>query len=213
LLLPKRTGAERKDKVGYTARIHTIAKLCVYKEILRQLVGDPMRIVNLMVLTSALIAMLVTSSGYAQDVTALGRHGDWIAYTYQENGQPVCYMTSAPTKSEGDYTRRGDVQMLITHRPGREAFDVISIVAGYEYMRDGEVTVSVGGVNFELFTNGDRAWARDSEADQEMTQAMIKGYTATVSGRSARGTLTTDTFSLVGFTAAHDAIDSACNAS
>lgn len=147
----------------------------------------------------------------SQDVTALGRHGDWIAYTYQESGQPVCYMTSAPTKSEGKYTRRGDVQLLVTHRPGRNAFDVISIVAGYEYKRDEDVAVVIQRDRFKLFTNGDRAWARDGKTDQIMTQAMIKGRDAVVSGTSSRGTLTTDTFSLTGFTAAHKAISEACN--
>ena len=159
----------------------------------------------------ALVAAAFGSPSHSQDVTALGSHGSWIAYTYQEDGQPVCYMTSAPSKSEGKYTRRGDVQILVTHRPSRRAFEVISIVAGYEYKRDADVTVSVGSNSFQLFTNGDRAWARDSKTDQAMTQAMIKGSSATVIGTSSRGTVTTDTFSLIGFTAAHEAISAGCN--
>ncbi len=162
-------------------------------------------------LICALAVVLWAAPALSQDVTALGRHGDWIAYTYQEHRQPVCYMTSAPTRSEGQYTRRGDVQLLVTHRPGRNAFDVISVVAGYEYRRDSDVTVNIQGRRFELFTNGDRAWARDGKSDQEMTQAMIKGRTAVITGTSSRGTLTTDTFSLIGFTAAHRAISEACN--
>ena len=157
-----------------------------------------------------LIVLICTTPAFSQDVTALGRHGDWIAYTYQENRQSVCYMTSAPTRSEGQYTRRGDVQLLVTHRPGRNAFDVISVVAGYEYRRDSDVTINIQGRRFELFTNGDRAWAREGDTDQEMTQAMIKGRTAVITGTSSRGTLTTDTFSLIGFTAAHRAISETC---
>ena len=158
----------------------------------------------------ALVAAVFVLPAHGQDVTALGRHGDWVAYTYQENGQPVCYMTSAPSRSEGNYTRRGDVQMLVTHRPDRQAFNVISIVAGYEYMRDADVTLSIGGSRFDLFTNGGRAWARDAKTDRAMTQAMIEGYTAKVFGTSSRRTLTTDTFSLIGFTAAHEAISNVC---
>ncbi len=165
---------------------------------------------NCTVLLCTLAAVLFILPAHSQEVTALGRHGAWIAYTYQENGQPVCYMTSAPTKSEGNYSRRGDVQMLVTHRPSRQAFDVISVVAGYEYERDTDVTLSIDGNRRNLFTNGDRAWARDSATDQAMTQAMIKGRNGIVSGTSSRGTLTTDTFSLVGFTAAHEAISKAC---
>jgi hypothetical protein len=46
-----------------------------------------------------------------------------------------------------------------------------------------------------------------------MTQAMIKGKNAVVSGTSSRGTLTIDTFSLAGFTAAHKAISATCQRS
>ncbi|MEQ9448783.1 MAG: invasion associated locus B family protein [Rhodospirillaceae bacterium] len=164
----------------------------------------------------SIIVVLAALAGYAglvfaQDVTALGRHGDWIAYTYEEIGQRVCYMTSAPTRSEGDYTRRGDVQMLVTHRPARNAYDVVSVVAGYEYQRDSDVTMAIDGSRFQMFTNGDRAWARDGKVDQDMTQRMIKGRSAVVTGTSSRGTLTTDTFSLIGFTAAHEAISRACD--
>ena len=165
---------------------------------------------NYTVLSCALAVVVCAMPALSQDVTALGRHGDWIAYTYQENGQPVCYMTSAPTKSEGKYSRRGDVQLLVTHRPGRDAFDVISIVAGYEYRRDADAGLAIRNDRFKLFTNGDRAWARDAKTDQAMTQAMIEGKNAVVSGTSSRGTLTTDTFSLIGFTAAHKAISEAC---
>jgi hypothetical protein len=165
---------------------------------------------NCTVLICALAGAITALPAHSQDVTALGRHGDWIAYIYQENGQPVCYMTSAPTKSEGNYSRRGDVQILVTHRPDREAFDVISVVAGYEYKRDADATLAIRGDRFDLFTNGDRAWARDAKTDKAMTQAMIKGKAAVVSGTSSRDTLTTDTFSLIGFTAAHKAISEAC---
>jgi hypothetical protein len=168
---------------------------------------------NYTALIGALAAVVCVVPALSQDVTALGRHGDWIAYTYQESGQPVCYMTSAPTKSEGNYSRRGDVQLLVTHRPSRDAFDVVSIVAGYEYKRDVDADLAIRSNRFKLFTNGDRAWAREEKTDQAMTQAMIKGKSAVVSGTSSRGTLTTDTFSLAGFTAAHKAISAACQRS
>ena len=159
----------------------------------------------------ALIAVLVASTASAQDVTVIGTHGKWTAYTYMENKQRVCYMAAKPDKSEGAYSRRGEVMLLVTHRPSEKAFDVISMVAGYPYKPDTDATVSVGSQRFELFTIGsDRAWARDSKTDQALTQSMIKGSTAVVRGTSSRGTPTTDTFSLIGFTAAYKAISDTC---
>ncbi|MGE4062385.1 MAG: invasion associated locus B family protein [Rhodospirillaceae bacterium] len=147
----------------------------------------------------------------AQDVTVIGTHGKWTAYTYTENKQPVCYIAAKPDKSEGKYSSRDEVLMLVTHRPAEKAWDVISVVAGYQYKPDTDALLTIGAQKFDLFTTGaDRAWARDSKTDRTIVQAMIKGNSAVVRGTSSRGTLTTDTFSLNGFTAAYKAISDTC---
>ena len=46
--------------------------------------------------------------------------------------------------------------------------------------------------------------------DKALVRAMIRGVTMIVRGTSSRGTLTIDTYSLRGFTAAHEAIGVAC---
>ena len=60
-------------------------------------------------------------------------------------------MASAPTKQQGDYTRRGDAYALVTHRPNQQTRDVVSIVAGYTY-RDTEVPEDRR--TFDMFTSG-----------------------------------------------------------
>ena len=47
-------------------------------------------------------------------------------------------------------------------------------------------------------------------ADAKLVQSMIRGADMVVQGTSSRGTLTTDTYSLKGFTAAYKAINKAC---
>jgi invasion protein IalB len=153
---------------------------------------------------------LLASPASAQEVKALGSFGKWLAFTYTENGKPVCYVSAKPEKSEGAYKSRGDVLFLVTHRPAEKAFDVVSMVAGYQYKPDSDAEISSGGKTFKLFTNADRAWARDSQTDQQVVQALIKGSTAVVKGVSSRNTPTTDTFSLNGFTAAYKAISETC---
>jgi invasion protein IalB len=101
--------------------------------------------------------------------------------------------------------------MLVTHRPGEKAWDVISVVAGYQYKPDTDAVVTIGAAKFDLFTVGsDRAWARDAKVDRSIAQAMIKGNAAVVRGTSSRNTATTDTFSLSGFSAAYKAINDTC---
>lgn len=152
-------------------------------------------------------------TGRAQEVEYLGTNRDWHAFQYMENGNKVCYMASRPTDEEGDYARRGDVFVLVTHRPAEDSRDVVSFIAGYTYEEGSEVTVTIGGETFRLFTEDDTAWARDEATDRQMVQAMRRGADMVVRGSSSRGTLTTDTYSLFGFTATYNEIAEACGLS
>ncbi len=55
-----------------------------------------------------------------------------------------------------------------------------------------------------------QAWARDTKTDRALVGAMKGGLAMIVAGISSRGTLTTDTYSLTGFTKAYNAIAKAC---
>ena len=154
--------------------------------------------------------LLFASPVLAQGTERLGDFGDWSAFRFQESGNPVCYLASQPTKAEGNYSQRGDVYVIITHRPSESTRDEVSIVAGYPYKKDSTVELKIGDVKKKLFTQDDAAWAADKETDQELVQAMIRGHSMVVKGTSSRGTETIDSYSLLGFTKAHKAIDTAC---
>ncbi len=161
-------------------------------------------------LTTLCALTLAASPAAAADPETLGAYTDWTAYTFTENGNKVCYMASAPKEAKGNYDRRGDIFVLITHRPADKTRDVVSVVAGYSYKADSDVRVDIDGKNHTLFTHGERAWARDSATDRRLVDAMRSGRKMVVRGTSERGTATTDTYSLSGFTAAHQAITKAC---
>jgi hypothetical protein len=89
-------------------------------------------------------------------------------------------MASQPTKAVGDYTSRGEIYSLVTHRPAEDRRDEASFIAGYEYKKKSEVTVSIGGQNWQFFTHKDGAWAPTEADDKSLVQAMIKGSTMMV---------------------------------
>jgi hypothetical protein len=146
----------------------------------------------------------------AQGIERLGDFDSWSAYRFVEDGKPACYMASVPGKSEGDYSKRGDVYALVTHRPAESRRDEVSFVAGYEYKADSVAKVTIGDRTEDFFTQNDGAWTPDHNMDKEMVQAMIRGTSMVVKGTSSRGTLTTDTYSLKGFTSAYRAISKSC---
>ena len=159
------------------------------------------------VLASLLIVAAAAETSAKALITA---NGDWEAYTTFENKSLVCYMGAEPQKTQGKYTKRGQTFLLITHRPSEKSKNVISLRAGYTYKKSSEVKMIIGKERFELFTNGQWAFAADAGTDNKLVKSMIRGAELIVRGVSSRGTQTTDTYSLKGFTAAYKAIGKAC---
>ncbi len=141
---------------------------------------------------------------------SLSKHADWEAFKERENGKLVCYMGAVPTKSRGKYTKRGRTFLLITHRPAEKSKNVISLQAGYTFKKASQVELIIGKSIFKLFTDEQWAFASNAATDNELVESMIRGAALIVRGISSRGTQTTDTYSLKGFTAAYKAIGKAC---
>lgn len=154
--------------------------------------------------------LLLAEPAAAQAIERISNHQDWSAFRYKQDGETVCYMASTPKKSEGDYTSRGDVFAIVTHRPASNRIGEVSISAGYAYQKGSSVRLKIGADSWDLFTDGGTAWAPTAPEDQAIVKAMRAGSSMTVKGTSSRGTLTTDTYSLLGFSKAYGAISQAC---
>lgn len=158
--------------------------------------------------------MLACSSvaALADEPQPLGTFDDWETFTYQSAGAPVCYIYSVPKKSDAaKKVKRDPIYFLVTHFSGRKIHNQISTIIGYPFKESSTVTVKVDDVSFELYTNGDVAWAAAPETEAQIVTAMKNGTSLSVMGTSWKGTETTDTYSLAGVSKAMDKIDSTCN--
>ena len=129
--------------------------------------------------------------------------GKW---TFQVE-ETYCYIASAPISEEGNYTKRGDVYVLV-YRINKSADKIVQITSGYNYDENKAVVVKIDNTSFDFYANGDNAWTNDK--DKEVIFAMQKGLKMVVKGYSSRGTLTTDTYTLNGFTAALKKLSKDC---
>ena len=86
----------------------------------------------------------------------------------------------------------------------------MQVIAGYRYKPQSDVTLTIDGKKFKLFTLEDRAYAESEEDDRRIIVLMKRGAKMTVVGTSSRGTKTTDTYSLLGFTKTKAVIDKTC---
>ncbi|MDB5409096.1 MAG: hypothetical protein JWL84_4008 [Rhodospirillales bacterium] len=153
---------------------------------------------------------LAAAAPAAPQPKRLGTTDGWTAYTSPEANGHICYLVGSPTKSEPANLKRNAVHVLVTHNTADKTSNVVSFVAGYPFKDQSDADLDVGGKKFSLFTKDDTAWARDSATDKAVVEAMQKGKTATIKGSSARGTATTDVYSLAGFAPALAEIDKAC---
>ena len=124
------------------------------------------------------VLSLAAPPASAQAPKSLGSFEKWSALSYQEQGKPVCYLAGQPTESKGGPPKRGDIFLMITHRPGQKATDVISFVAGYELKGGSEVEAAVGGLGMY----GGAAWNTSLLIDRPSVEG---GATAGANSRPA----------------------------
>ena len=107
--------------------------------------------------------------------------------------------------------RRGDILLFVTYRPSDEVQGEVSFTGGYPFARGSTVTLQIDDSTFELFTDGEWAWPATASDDAKITTSMKRGTNAILTARSSRGTITKDTFSLLGFTAALEEAERRCS--
>ncbi len=158
----------------------------------------------------ALLAATTAFPAVAQTSTnQVASNTDWYVYV-EEQPNKSCWAVSVPketvnTDSSGrpKSVTRSEILLFVTYAPGNGVTGQVSFLGGYPFEPGSDVTMDIGGTTFNLFTNSEAetAWAVTPEDDAKIIAAMKRGATATMTGRSSRGTITKDTFSLLGFTA------------
>ena len=146
----------------------------------------------------------------AQEVKLLQKYSDWAAYM-SEGSPKVCFAVSQPRDSSPKNVRRGPIYFYVSHYPGDKVAGEISVKMGYPFAPGAKVTVTIGDDKFELFTKDEGAFVEKTEDEAKLVAALKAGSSMTIQGRSARGTNTSDTYSLSGTTDAIERIAKECS--
>ncbi len=173
----------------------------------------PGRIMNRRFLIAAL-AVLLAPSAAALAQQDVGTFQSWTTFTQDDPDGKMCFIASQPQdkKYSQPVNGRDPVFFMVTSIPAKGIRNEVSTIIGYPFAPNSDVTVDVDGQKFKMFTSetqGDTAWAM---ADQQaaLVTAMKAGHSMSVEGKSKRGTVTTDIYSLRGVTAALDKAASEC---
>ena len=118
-----------------------------------------------------------------------------------------CYIGSAPEKMDiPEGKKRGDTYILV-YRINKNKNPIVQLVAGYPFKKNEEVIVKIDSSTFKFYSEDDTAWTND---DDKVIFAMKKGMKLIIKGESSRGTQTTDTYTLKGFTSAYNKLTKDC---
>ncbi len=144
--------------------------------------------------------------------TLIGQFGTWGAYMATPNGKKVCFALSKPTSSKTNPPNRprDPAYAFISTRPAEKVVNEVSVMIGYTLKPGSESTLEVGGASYAMYTQGDGLWIKNAAEEERMVEAMRKAADVTVRGISAKGTETTDVFSLKGLSQALDRVAQDC---
>ena len=144
--------------------------------------------------------------------TLIGQFGTWGAYTATPNGKKVCFALAKPSSSKTNPPNRprDPAYAFVSTRPAEKVINEVSVMIGYALKPGSESTAEVGGAAFAMYTQGDGLWIKNAAEEERMVEAMRKSADLVVKGVSAKGTETTDTFSLKGLAQALDKIAQDC---
>jgi hypothetical protein len=162
--------------------------------------------------TSAANTGSATAAASGAQPSLLGQYGDWGAYTANPGGRKVCFALAKPTKAstEPPNRPRDPAYMFISTRPTEKVANEVSVVVGYGLKSNNDAVVDVGGTKFSMYTQNDGAWIKNAAEEPRLVDALRKGADVVVRGESAKGTKTTDVYSLKGLAQALDRVSQEC---
>lgn len=162
------------------------------------------------------MSLVAAGAGVAQETSTnrVNAITDWSVFEGQDPRE--CWAVT--TYKESVNTRggrvvavtRGEILLMVFYRPGAEVQGQLAFTGGYPFAPGSTVNVNIGGTEFELFTEGEWAWPATPQDDAKIVTAMKRGADAVLTAQSSRGTVTKDTFSLLGFTAAVEDAEKRC---
>jgi invasion protein IalB len=142
----------------------------------------------------------------------LAQFDAWGAYAAMPNGKKVCFALAKPvtTSTVPPNRPREPAWMFVSSRPSEKVKDEVSVIFGYPLKSNTDANIEVLGGNYAMTTQADGAWVKNPADEPKLVETMRKGRDLTVKGTSAKGTVSTDVYSLKGLAQALDKVGHEC---
>ena len=156
-------------------------------------------------------AAAATVPASADPATLLGVFQIWSAYSAGSGSELTCYALTPPRASQPRGAKRAPIYLMVSDWPGRKVKAEPQIVLGYPVKENAPAALAIGAAKFAFFARGTgSAWLQQVGDTGRLIDTLGKGVSAVATGVSARGTKTSDTYSLAGFPDALAKIHDVC---
>ena len=170
----------------------------------------------ILIIRAFLVLALILSPVFSHAQELKATHGDWYLLKGEVDHAPVCYILSTPKESKGNFKFRGDAYLIISNSDDHA--DEVNASPGYFYKKESVATLEFPASAskkiepFKLFTKDKNAWAKTPEEDFKIVNEMKERGFLYMKGTSSKGTISSDKYSLKGFSAAYDEMKKTCGA-
>jgi invasion protein IalB len=161
--------------------------------------------------TAALAGAFVAAIGTAASAATLVKtYRDWSLFSHEQSDKKICFAATQPKDSAPEGADREGVFFYISAWPKDGVKSEISVRLGYKIKQGSTVKVSVGSDSFDLFAKDDKAFVADPTEELKLIEAMKRGSSMKVDATSDSGSSTSDTYSLMGISAALRGLSDTC---
>ncbi len=135
---------------------------------------------------------------------------DWSVFVYEDADGRVCFAAAPPSDMQPKTAKRTPVIFYVSTWQKDGVRNEVSVKLGYSMKAKSAAMVTAGGKQFALTAEDDKAYPKDPAEERKLLAAMAAGGVMIVKATSARGTATTDQYSLDGAPAAVQKLQQAC---
>ena len=136
--------------------------------------------------------------------------GEWGAYTANSGKARTCYALGQPKDRQPASLKRDAGYVFISHRPGENVRNEVSIIMGFDVKPDQDARAEIGNQSFAMVAKGQNLWVKNAAEEGQMLDAMKKGSRLVIKAASLRGNQSTDTYILSGLAQAVDRVAKEC---
>lgn len=160
---------------------------------------------------AVLVYASVVAPASAQGTKVVKTFKAWTLYAHKGAPGDICFITSQPRETKPADVQRDRAYFYLSSWKKDGIRSQVSVLLGYDLADQAPITVTISGRKFRLFAKNDKAFVGDSTNELQLIDAMKRGSFMTVEAKTKDGTATTDTYSLIGATAAVNSLRNGCS--